>query len=93
LFDSHGLAGTLISGLISHLIPNGVAILQYTDDTIMCLKNDMEKVRNVKLMLYIFEQMSGLKINFEKSEIILVVVVVGGGDNTLAIGYAEIFNC
>jgi hypothetical protein len=75
LFDSHGLAGTLISGLISHLIPNGVAILQYTDDTIMCLKNDMEKVRNVKLMLYIFEQMSGLKINFEKSEIILV----GGG--------------
>jgi hypothetical protein len=29
---------SLISGLIAHLIPNGVAILQYTDDTIMCLK-------------------------------------------------------
>jgi hypothetical protein len=41
----------------------------------------MEKARNVKLMLYIFEQMSDLNINFEKSEIILV-----GGDNNLAIG-------
>jgi hypothetical protein len=32
--------------------------------------------------------MSGLKINFEKSEIVMV-----GGDNTLAVKYAEIFNC
>jgi hypothetical protein len=67
---------SLISGLIPHLIPNGVAILQYVDDTIMCLKNDMENTRNVKLMLYIFEQMSGLKINFEKSEVILVGVII-----------------
>jgi hypothetical protein len=48
----------------------------------------MEKARNVKLLLYIFEQMSGLKINFEKSELILV-----GGDNDLAKEYAEVFNC
>jgi hypothetical protein len=77
-----------ISGLIPHLIPNGVAILQYVDDTIMCLENDMEKARNVKLLLYIFEHMSGLKINFEKSELIMV-----GGDNGLANEYAEVFNC
>jgi hypothetical protein len=32
--------------------------------------------------------MSGLKINFEKSELILV-----GGDNDLAKEYAEVFNC
>jgi hypothetical protein len=32
--------------------------------------------------------MSGLKINFDKSKIILV-----GGDNNLAAMYAEIFNC
>jgi hypothetical protein len=67
---------SLISGLISHLIPNGVAILHFIDDTIMCLENDMEKARNVKLMLYIFEQMSDLNINFEKSEIILVGVII-----------------
>jgi hypothetical protein len=54
----------------------------------MCLQNDLEKARNVKLLLYIFEQMSGLKINFEKSELILV-----GGDNEVDNEYAEIFNC
>jgi hypothetical protein len=32
--------------------------------------------------------MSRLKINFEKSEVLLV-----GGDNDLVISYAEIFNC
>jgi hypothetical protein len=77
-----------ISGLIPHLIPNGVAILQYADGIIMCLENDMEKARNVKLLLYIFEQMPGLKINFEKSELIMV-----GGDNGLDNEYAEVFNC
>jgi hypothetical protein len=77
-----------ISGLIPHLIPNGVPILQYADGIIMCLENDMEKARNVKLLLYIFEQMPGLKINFEKSELIMV-----GGDNGLDNEYAEVFNC
>jgi hypothetical protein len=65
---------SLITGIIPHMITNGVAVLQYADGTRMCLENDMVKARNVKLMLYIFEQMSGLKINFEKSEIILVGV-------------------
>jgi hypothetical protein len=37
------------------LIDQGIAILQYADDTIMCLENNMKKVRNVKLMLYLFE--------------------------------------
>jgi hypothetical protein len=33
----------------------------------------MEGAINMKLLLYIFECMSGLKINFEKSETILVL--------------------
>jgi hypothetical protein len=28
----------LFTGLIAHIVPNGVAILQYADDTIICLK-------------------------------------------------------
>jgi hypothetical protein len=76
-----------VTGLIDHLINQGIAILQYADDTILCLKNDLEEVRNVKLLLYLFEQMSGFKINFEKSELLLV-----GGDNDLVITYAETFN-
>jgi hypothetical protein len=48
--------------------------------TQLCLENNMEKERNVKLLLYIYEQMSGLNINFEKSEVLLI-----GGDNNLAL--------
>jgi hypothetical protein len=62
----------LVIGLISNLIPTGVAILQYADDTIICLKNDLEKARNVKLLLYFFEIMSGLRINFDKSEVMMI---------------------
>jgi hypothetical protein len=36
------------------------------------LDHDFEKARNMKLLLYLYEQMSGLKINFEKSEVLLL---------------------
>jgi len=78
----------LLCGLAKNLIPKGVAILQYADDTIICLKNDVEKARNMKLLLYLYEVMSGLKINFGKSEVILV-----NGDNDTQILYADLFNC
>ena len=32
----------LVEDLISHIIPKGVAILQYADDTIVCLKHSLE---------------------------------------------------
>jgi hypothetical protein len=73
--------------LISELIPGGVAILQYADDTIICLEHNLEKVRNVKLLLYMFEQLSRLKINFDKSGVLLI-----GGDNDISLEYADIFN-
>jgi hypothetical protein len=78
----------LTTGLISDLIDGGVAILQYADDTIVCLEHNFEKARNVKLLLFMFEQMLGLKINFNKSEVLLL----GGGGNDIAIKYVEIFN-
>jgi hypothetical protein len=74
--------------LHDNLIPYGVAILQYADDTIVCLDHDLSKARNMKLLLYMFEQLSGLKINFDESEILMI-----GGDDNIAIAYAEIFNC
>jgi hypothetical protein len=37
------------------------------------IQDDVEGARNLKLLLYIFEIMSGLKINFEKSETMLVL--------------------
>ena len=53
----------LITGLADNLIQNGVVVLQYADDTIICLEDDFENARHMKLLLYLYEQMSGLKIN------------------------------
>jgi hypothetical protein len=73
----------LIIGLVEDLIPKGVAVLQYADDTIIYLKHDLKKARNLKILLYMFEQMPGLKINFEKSEIVVVE-----NDDSVALAYA-----
>jgi hypothetical protein len=78
----------LITGLVENLIPKGIAVLQYANDMIICLKHDLDKARNMKMLLYMFEQMSELKINFEKSEIVVI-----GNDDNVAISYVEDFNC
>jgi len=45
-------------------------------------------VRNLKYLLYLYEQMSGLKINFEKSEVLMV-----SQDEQKSLAYSEAFNC
>jgi hypothetical protein len=55
-------------GLIDHIIEKGVAILQYVDDTIICLKHSIEGARNLKLLMYMYEMMASIKINFLKSK-------------------------
>jgi hypothetical protein len=54
----------LLVGLALDLIDKGVAVMQYADDTMICISHDPEKAINLKLMLYLFELMSGLKINY-----------------------------
>jgi hypothetical protein len=58
-----------VDGLIPHLVDGGVSILQYADDTIIFMEHNLEKALNMKLILCIFEELSGLKINFHKSDI------------------------
>ena len=62
-------ADNQISGIVPHLVDEGLSILQYADDTILFMDHDLEKARNMKLLLCAFEQLSGFKINFHKSEI------------------------
>ena len=78
----------MLTGLANNLIPHGVAILQYADDTIICLEEDYENARNMKILLYTYEIMTGLKINFSKNEVILI-----NGDHNMNMLYAELFNC
>jgi hypothetical protein len=58
----------LSEGVIPHLVDGGLSILRYANDTILFIKHDLEKAKNLKLILSDFEQLSGLKINFCKSE-------------------------
>lgn len=58
-----------VEGLIPHLVEGGISILQYADDTIIFMEHNLEKALNMKLILCIFEQLSGLKINFPNNEV------------------------
>ena len=61
-----------IRGVIPNLLDDGLSILQYADDTIIFIDHDLEQAKNLKLLLCAFEQVSGLKINFHKSEFFLL---------------------
>jgi hypothetical protein len=68
MIDNARRAGE-IKGLVPHLIEGGITHLQYADDTIIFVDVDNQSIINIKFLLYCFENMSGLKINYEKSEI------------------------
>ena len=59
----------LINGLGADLVEDGVSIIQYAEDTIFMFEDSLDSARNLKFILCIFEQLTGLKINFHKSEI------------------------
>lgn len=43
--------------------------LQFADDTILFLNDDWHSIKGIKIVLVIFEKLSGLKINYAKSYI------------------------
>jgi hypothetical protein len=75
-------------GLVYHIINKGIVVLQYADDTFIYLKHNLEGARNLKLLLYMYEVMTGLKINFMRSEIMTI-----NDEENWAATYVEIFNC
>lgn len=60
----------LIRGLGQDLYPGGVISLQFADDTIMFVDGDPSLATNLKWTLTCFEQVSGMRINYSKSEMI-----------------------
>jgi hypothetical protein len=55
---------------VPYFVDKGCIYLKYADDTIFMLQDNLEGARNIKFILNLFEQMSGLKINFHKSEVV-----------------------
>lgn len=78
----------LIDGLVPNLVEGGLAILQYVDDTIFLLQDNLENARNLKFILCLFGQISGLKINFHKSVIFCLGEACDRKEQ-----YSEIFTC
>ena len=78
----------LVNGIVPHLVDGGLSILQYADDTILFMDHDIEKATNMKMILCAFEQLSGLKINFHKSEIFCF-----GQAKEMEHQYSQLFGC
>ncbi|WVZ62463.1 hypothetical protein U9M48_012212 [Paspalum notatum var. saurae] len=77
-----------IKGVVPHLVDDGLSILPYADDTIIFIDHDIEQGKNMKLHLCVFKQLSGLKINFYKSEIFCF-----GKAKDCEIQYSQFFGC
>jgi hypothetical protein len=77
-----------IRGLVPHLVDGGISILQYADDTIIFIQHDLEQASNMKLLLCAFKNLSGLKINFHKSELFCY-----GEAKQMEGHYANLFRC
>ena len=74
--------------IVPHLVDGDLSILQYADDTIFFMDHDIEKATNMKMLLCAFEQLSGLKINFHKSEIFYF-----GQAKEMEQQYSQLFGC
>ena len=60
----------LVKGILEDFRPGGIVSLQYADDTILFSKADDVVLRNLKGVLMWYEQISGMRINFHKSELV-----------------------
>ena len=78
----------LITGLLPHSKPGGIISLQYADDTLLFLENNLDKAVNLKWILVCFEQLSGMKINYDKSDLLVL-----GMDDERANDFDKIFCC
>jgi hypothetical protein len=57
-----------IRGLMNSLYPEGVISLQYADNTLIFLDHDKQGACHLKWIMACFEHLSGMKINYQKSD-------------------------
>jgi hypothetical protein len=77
-----------ITGMMSSLYPEGVLSLQYADDTLLFLDHDYKATCHLKWLMACFEKLSGVMINYPKSD--LSAINLGEEDRH---NYAKIFCC
>jgi hypothetical protein len=77
-----------IAGVVPHLIPGGISHLQYADDTLIFVQYNEQHISNLKFLLMCFEEMSRLKINYHKSEVMFM-----GQSPVIMQRVADMLNC
>ena len=70
------------------MVDEGLSVLQYAYGTVIFMDNDLERAKNMKLLLCAFEPLSRLKINFHKSEMFCY-----GAARARQTEYIQIFGC
>lgn len=77
------------SGVLDSVIDKGISHIQYVDDTVLIMIDGSdESITNLKILLNYFEWLSGLKINYHKSEVIFFGFSQAGGERK-----ANMLNC
>jgi hypothetical protein len=56
--------------------------------TLLFLEDDLEKANNLKWLLLCYEQMTGMRINFDKSDLLTL-----GMEESRANEYSKVFCC
>jgi hypothetical protein len=59
-----------IKGIMESFMPEGIMTLQYADDILLFSSCGSSEIRNLKIVSMLFEKVSGMRINFNKSECI-----------------------
>jgi hypothetical protein len=58
-----------ITGLLGALYPEGIVSLQYADDTLLFLEHNYIAASHLKWLLMCLEKLSGMNINYHKSDV------------------------
>lgn len=78
----------VLGSIVPHLVEGGLSHMQYADDTILFTTTEEGDILALKFLLFCFEEMTGMKINYQKSE-----VYVLGVEKEEELRIADILNC
>lgn len=62
--------GGLFEGIFINHFVDSLSLLHFADDTLIFIPAELDRVKNLRRVLWCFEIISGLKINFHKSSIV-----------------------
>ena len=64
--------GNIIDALIPQVIPDSLTSLQYAKDTILFMDPQPRYAKKHKWLLACFEKLSGMRINYNKCELVCI---------------------